>query len=51
MVTDFDRSGLQPPNRFGNLSRNMFFARHVAQPKYLKFITGNYFDCRREWMI
>jgi len=27
-------------NRFGRLSKNMFFARHVAQPKYLKFITG-----------
>lgn len=41
MVADFDRTRLQTPNRFGQLSRNMFFARHVPQPKFLKFITGN----------
>jgi len=42
MVTDFDQPRLQTPNRFGQLSKNMFFARHVPQPKFLKFITGNY---------
>lgn len=41
MVTDFDQSHLQPPNRLGKLSKNMFFARHVAKPKFLKFITGS----------
>jgi hypothetical protein len=40
MTTDFDRSRFQPRNRFGQLSKNMFFARHVAQPRYLRFITG-----------
>ncbi|CAF1144203.1 unnamed protein product [Rotaria sp. Silwood1] len=40
MDTDMDRSHLQTANRFGQLSKNMFFARHVPQPKYLKFITG-----------
>ncbi len=40
MVTDFDQSRLQTANRFGKLSKNMFFARHVPQPKFLKFITG-----------
>jgi hypothetical protein len=42
MDTDSDGSRLQTPNRFGKLSKNMFFARHVPQPKYLKFITGYY---------
>ncbi|CAF1293803.1 unnamed protein product [Rotaria sordida] len=40
MDTDMDQSRLQTANRFGQLSKNMFFARHVPQPKYLKFITG-----------
>ncbi|CAF2679816.1 unnamed protein product [Rotaria sp. Silwood2] len=40
MDTDMDRSHLQTANRFGQLSKNMFFARHVPQPKFLKFITG-----------
>jgi hypothetical protein len=44
MVTDFDQSRLQTPNRVGQLSKNMFFARHVAQPKFLKFITGYFFN-------
>jgi hypothetical protein len=40
MTMDFDRSRSQPRNRFGQLSKSMFFARHVAQPRYLRFITG-----------
>ncbi|CAF2068886.1 unnamed protein product [Rotaria magnacalcarata] len=40
MDTDTERSRLHTASRFGQLSRNMFFARHVPQPKYLKFITG-----------
>ncbi|CAF4089385.1 unnamed protein product [Rotaria sp. Silwood2] len=40
MTTDVERSRSQAQNRFGQLSKNMFFARHVAQPRYLKFITG-----------
>ncbi len=39
MVTDVE----QTPSRFGKLSKNMFFARHVAQPRFLKFITGTDF--------
>jgi hypothetical protein len=42
MVTDFDQPRLQTPNHFGRLSKNMFFARHVAQPRFLRFLTGNY---------
>ena len=38
---DLERSRSQTRNRFGHLSKNMFFARHVAQPRFLKFITGN----------
>ena len=41
MTTDFDPSSrLLHRNRFGQLSKNMFFARHVAQPRYLRFING-----------
>lgn len=40
MNTDTDRSRLQAAGRFGQMSKSMFFARHVPQPKYLKFITG-----------
>ncbi len=42
MFTDVDGSGLQTPNHTGQLSKNMFFARHVAQPRFLRFLTGNY---------
>ncbi|CAF4535056.1 unnamed protein product [Rotaria sp. Silwood1] len=40
MTTDVERSRPQTRNGFGQLSKNMFFARHVAQPRYLRFITG-----------
>jgi hypothetical protein len=40
MDTDLDQSRGQTASRFGQMSKNMFFARHVPQPKYLKFITG-----------
>ncbi|CAF0797225.1 unnamed protein product [Rotaria sordida] len=40
MTTDVERSRSPTRNRFGQLSKNMFFARHVAQPRYLRFITG-----------
>ncbi|CAF0879687.1 unnamed protein product [Didymodactylos carnosus] len=35
-----DTEQARTSSRFGQLSKNMFFARHVAQPRYLKFITG-----------
>jgi len=41
MATNIERSRSLQRNRFGHLSKNMFFARHVAQPRYLKFIMGN----------
>lgn len=30
-------------NRFGKKSRSMFFIRHTAHPKNLRFITGLYY--------
>ncbi|CAF1201324.1 unnamed protein product [Rotaria magnacalcarata] len=37
---DFEPSRSLPRCRFGQLSKNMFFTRHVAQPRFLRFITG-----------
>jgi hypothetical protein len=35
-----DRARSSTANRFGHLSKNMFFTRHMPQPKYLHFIAG-----------
>ncbi|CAF4597437.1 unnamed protein product [Rotaria socialis] len=40
MAMDFEPSRSLPRCRFGQLSKNMFFTRHVAQPRFLRFITG-----------
>lgn len=40
MAMDFESSRSTTKYRFGQLSKNMFFTRHVAQPRYLRFITG-----------
>jgi len=40
MNTENDRSRSLAASRFGKLSKNMFFTRHVPHPRYLKFITG-----------
>lgn len=34
-------SSIHTDNRFGRKSRSMFFIRHTAHPKNLRFITGS----------